>query len=242
MVAAVPPNDECRARDPPARVGRRPGGDPGPARPRLRPGLPGIHAGRADRGSATAAAPRLELRSGGRRLRRHVARGRSHHLRGRGDVGDYVDQARLDTVPKIVEIDSMNLDAELGPSIETADVPSIAYLQYSSGSTRLPTGVMISHRNLQVNFEQLMRIYFADSTIKSTPDHVRVVVALLPRHGLGTGRLRADPGRLSRRADQPDRVPGKAGQMDAGAGRESACIFGGAQLRLRPGRPQDHRR
>jgi fatty acid CoA ligase FadD21 len=82
-----------------------------------------------------------------------------------GDVGDYVDQARLDAVPKIVEIDSMNLDAELGPSIETADVPSIAYLQYSSGSTRLPTGVMISHRNLQVNFEQLMRIYFAASHI-----------------------------------------------------------------------------
>ena len=30
-----------------------------------------------------------------------------------GDVGDYVDQARLDTAPKIVEIDSLNLD---GPS------------------------------------------------------------------------------------------------------------------------------
>jgi fatty acid CoA ligase FadD21 len=29
---------------------------------------------------------------------------------------------------------------------------------------------MISHRNLQVNFEQLMRIYFAETSIKSTPD------------------------------------------------------------------------
>ena len=87
-----------------------------------------------------------------------------------GDVGDYVDQARLDAVPKIVEIDSMNLDVDLGPSIETADVPSIAYLQYSSGSTRLPTGVMISHRNLQVNFEQLMRIYFAETSSKPTTD------------------------------------------------------------------------
>jgi fatty acid CoA ligase FadD21 len=87
-----------------------------------------------------------------------------------GDVGDYVDQARLDAVPKIVEIDAMNLDVDLGPSIETADVPSIAYLQYSSGSTRLPTGVMISHRNLQVNFEQLMRIYFAEPNIKLTTE------------------------------------------------------------------------
>jgi fatty acid CoA ligase FadD21 len=87
-----------------------------------------------------------------------------------GEVGDYVDQARVDAVPKIIEIDSMNLDVDLGPSIAMADLPSIAYLQYSSGSTRLPTGVMISHRNLQVNFEQLMRIYFAETSIKSTPD------------------------------------------------------------------------
>ncbi|MCW2553939.1 MAG: putative fatty-acid--CoA ligase FadD [Mycobacterium sp.] len=87
-----------------------------------------------------------------------------------GEVGDYVDQARVDAVPKIVEIDSMNLDVDLGPSIAMADLPSIAYLQYSSGSTRLPTGVMISHRNLQVNFEQLMRIYFGETSIKSTPD------------------------------------------------------------------------
>jgi fatty acid CoA ligase FadD21 len=82
-----------------------------------------------------------------------------------GDVGDYVDQARMGTAPKIVEIDSLNLDVEPGPTIEPADVPSIAYLQYSSGSTRTPTGVMLSHRNLQVNFEQLMRSYFTDCGI-----------------------------------------------------------------------------
>src|SRR6201999_1650282 len=52
------------------------------------------------------------------------------------DVGDYVDQSRLDTAPKIVEIDSLNLDVGGGPSVEPADLPSIAYLQYSSGSTR----------------------------------------------------------------------------------------------------------
>jgi fatty acid CoA ligase FadD21 len=90
-----------------------------------------------------------------------------------GDVGDYVDQARLETAPKIVEIDSLNLDGPAvgdGPGFLAAGFPSTAYLQYSSGSTRLPTGVMISHRNLQVNFEQLMRIYFAETNIKSTPD------------------------------------------------------------------------
>ncbi|MDT5126448.1 MAG: fatty acid CoA ligase FadD21 [Mycobacterium sp.] len=88
-----------------------------------------------------------------------------------GVVGDYVDQARLETAPKIVEIDSMNLDGPPvgdGPDFLAVGFPSTAYLQYSSGSTRLPTGVMISHRNLQANFEQLMRSYFAEKHIDTT--------------------------------------------------------------------------
>jgi fatty acid CoA ligase FadD21 len=89
------------------------------------------------------------------------------------DVAEYLHRARLDAVPKIIEIDSINLDGPMaagGPSFSTADFPSTAYLQYSSGSTRLPTGVTISHRNLQVNFEQLMRSYFAETHSKPTTD------------------------------------------------------------------------
>jgi fatty acid CoA ligase FadD21 len=96
------------------------------------------------------------------------------------DIAEYVDQARMDAVPKIVEIDSMNLDVDGETSVRTADLPDIAYLQYSSGSTRLPTGVMISHRNLQVNFDQLMRSYFADSHIKAPSD--MTFVSWLPFH------------------------------------------------------------
>ena len=95
-----------------------------------------------------------------------------------------VDQSRMDTAPKIVEIDSLNLDAEGGPGFSTADFPSTAYLQYSSGSTRLPTGVMISHRNLQVNFEQLMRSFFAGTHVKSSTDPT--IVSWLPfYHDMG---------------------------------------------------------
>jgi fatty acid CoA ligase FadD21 len=83
------------------------------------------------------------------------------------DVGDYVDQSRMDIVPKIVAIDSLNVDAQGGPSLPQADLPNIAYLQYSSGSTRLPTGVVMSHRNLTVNFEQLMVSFFANSKVPS---------------------------------------------------------------------------
>jgi fatty acid CoA ligase FadD21 len=99
-----------------------------------------------------------------------------------GDVGDYVDQARLEVAPKIVEIDSLKLDDELAQSTVPTEVPSIAYLQYSSGSTRTPAGVMLTHRNLQVNFEQLMRGLFADNGL-APPDSI---VSWLPfYHDMG---------------------------------------------------------
>jgi fatty acid CoA ligase FadD21 len=86
------------------------------------------------------------------------------------DVAGYVDRARLDVVPKIVELDLLNLDGEVGAGLSTPDFPGTAYLQYSSGSTRLPTGVTISHHNLQTNFEQVMRTYFAGANLKSSTD------------------------------------------------------------------------
>jgi len=131
-----------------------------------------------------------------------------------GDVGDYVDQARMESAPKIVEIDSLKLDVELGPSAATTDVPSIAYLQYSSGSTRTPAGVMLTHRNVQANFEQLMRGYFAESGV-APPDSI---VSWLPFSG---------------------GIPGETGQVDASPRAKSSGLFGGAELRLRHGRPQD---
>ncbi|WP_082279344.1 AMP-binding protein [Mycobacterium colombiense] len=100
------------------------------------------------------------------------------------DVAEYVDRARMDDVPKIVEIDSMNLDADGGTSVLAADLPDIAYLQYSSGSTRTPTGVKISHRNLQVNFEQLMRSFFTESHMQAPSD--TTMVSWLPfYHDMG---------------------------------------------------------
>lgn len=101
-----------------------------------------------------------------------------------GDVGDWVDQSPMDTAPKIVEIDALDLDAENGAALELSELPSIAYLQYSSGSTRLPTGVEITHRNLQVNFEQLMRSLFAGPPVTSTAD--LTIVSWLPfYHDMG---------------------------------------------------------
>jgi fatty acid CoA ligase FadD21 len=100
------------------------------------------------------------------------------------DVAEHVDQAGMDAAPKIVEIDSMNLDFDGGISVGTTELPSIAYLQYSSGSTRLPTGARISHRNLQVNLEQLMRCFFADADLIA-PSGTTMVSWLPLYHDMG---------------------------------------------------------
>ncbi len=81
------------------------------------------------------------------------------------DVRDFIDCAGSAQPPTIVEIDALDLDAVEEGAVEPAELPSLAYLQYSSGSTRVPTGVMVSHRNLTVNFDQLMRSFFAGTPL-----------------------------------------------------------------------------
>lgn len=74
-------------------------------------------------------------------------------------AAQYVDDGAA--VVATIAVDTLDLDADQPGSDEVPDGPDIAYLQYTSGSTRLPAGVMISHRNLHANFEQLMSEYLA---------------------------------------------------------------------------------
>jgi long-chain fatty acid adenylyltransferase FadD28 len=87
-----------------------------------------------------------------------------------GTVAEYVTSQSGGSVRSLVEVDLLDLDAPAGSGARRENHPATAYLQYTSGSTRQPAGVMISHRNLLANFEQIMSDYFAEFGSVAPPD------------------------------------------------------------------------
>lgn len=101
-----------------------------------------------------------------------------------GEVTRHLAPGPGESAPSVVEIDLLDLDAPVKPDAGENDYPTTAYLQYTSGSTRQPAGVMISHTNLQVNFEQLMLSYFPD-TAGIPPEDLTIVSWLPFYHDMG---------------------------------------------------------
>lgn len=79
-----------------------------------------------------------------------------------GAVTEYVRSESGASTPSIVEVDLLDYVTPAGSFAGGESRTDTAYLQYTSGSTRQPAGVMMSHRNLMANFEQVMSGYFAD--------------------------------------------------------------------------------
>ena len=101
-----------------------------------------------------------------------------------GAVAEYLKSQSGAAAPSVVEVDLLDLDVPTGSGASCEDHPSTAYLQYTSGSTREPAGVMMSHRNLLANFEQLMSEYFAD--YGKLPPPGTTIVSWLPfYHDMG---------------------------------------------------------
>jgi len=101
-----------------------------------------------------------------------------------GTVAEHIKLQSGEAAPSVIEVNSLNLDGPIGSGISYENHPRTAYLQYTSGSTRSPAGVMMSHRNLLANFEQLTSDYFADYGKVPPPD--TTVVSWLPfYHDMG---------------------------------------------------------
>jgi fatty acid CoA ligase FadD32 len=58
--------------------------------------------------------------------------------------------------PRVIAVDAVPNDVASTWEIIPAEHDTVAYLQYTSGSTRTPTGVMISHLNLPTNVVQVI--------------------------------------------------------------------------------------
>jgi long-chain fatty acid adenylase/transferase FadD26 len=74
------------------------------------------------------------------------------------------------TPPEVIEIDALDLDAE--PTFQPGSRPhtKTAVLQYTSGSTRSPAAVVVTHKNIFANVEQCVADYFQDDGKVPPPD------------------------------------------------------------------------
>ncbi|OBH64406.1 acyl-CoA synthetase [Mycobacterium colombiense] len=101
-----------------------------------------------------------------------------------GTVAGYVKSESGAPVASVVEVDLLDPDARTGSGAGNENRPDLAYLQYTSGSTRQPAGVMISHRNLLTNFRQVMSDFCVEYGGVAPPD--TTLVSWLPfYHDMG---------------------------------------------------------
>jgi fatty acid CoA ligase FadD28 len=98
-------------------------------------------------------------------------------------VADHVGPAST-AGRSLIEVDRLSRDVRTRSHVEEGDSRSTAYLQYTSGSTRHPAGVMMSNQNVLANFDQLMSGYFADRG-KLPPADTTIVSWLPFYHDMG---------------------------------------------------------
>lgn len=99
------------------------------------------------------------------------------------DVNKYARPHGGRPAPAVIEVDLIDVDVTRDLDDTDHSHPGPAYLQYTSGSTRSPAGVVVSHQNVIANIEQVVRDYFGDDPAAL---EVTTVVSWLPFfHDLG---------------------------------------------------------
>ncbi|MGU3499106.1 AMP-binding protein [Mycobacterium sp. C31M] len=99
-------------------------------------------------------------------------------------VAEYVKIDDGAAAATVIEVDKLDLDARRKSLSSREQKPETAYLQYTSGSTRTPAGVMVTNRNLTSNFEQMMCAFFPHFG-KVPPSGAHVVSWLPFYHDMG---------------------------------------------------------
>ena len=86
--------------------------------------------------------------------------------------------------PLFIEIDALDPDTSPPPYETQRARAGTAFLQYTSGSTRSPAGVVVTHENLTTNLRQIKADYFEDTG--GVPPPETTVVSWLPLyHDMG---------------------------------------------------------
>ncbi|MCB0950689.1 MAG: AMP-binding protein, partial [Mycobacterium sp.] len=89
------------------------------------------------------------------------------------DIRKYGQVDPRQRAPKFIEVDTLDFDSPARPATPVA-LPKTAYLQYTSGSTRLPAGVVVSHKNVLINIPELLTDYY-ETFPDGAPDDTTVV-------------------------------------------------------------------
>jgi long-chain fatty acid adenylyltransferase FadD28 len=91
-----------------------------------------------------------------------------------GNLAEYVESKSGESTPSVIEVDLLDLDSKPAPAARVDSSTDTAYLQYTSGSTRTPAGVMVSHKNILANFEHMNAGFFGDHGGVAPPDSTMV--------------------------------------------------------------------
>ena len=86
-----------------------------------------------------------------------------------GQVLPYAVSQGGERAPTVLAVDSLDLDSRRRSPANRDAQPETAYLQYTSGSTRTPAGVMVSNQNMATNYEQITAGVFPDYGKVSPP-------------------------------------------------------------------------